>query len=332
MRDLNYPIRAYELGKLSSLQTIRPFPNPQFPLAINHVQMSRLSVNFIRWHWHEEMELIIVESGTLHVQTTVSSYILKQDECLFLNQNSLHRLHTEKGEDCVFYSIRFHISLLFPTGTMELSQKYLHPLISSRQVKSILLHHTAANSTPAVPGHLEEIILSELNKPDGYELLILGHLYQVWGYIAKYFQADSIQMPATKAAATDGQRVKTAMRYIAEHHAEPLTLDEIAESIHISKSECCRCFKRTIGLSPFEFLMRHRILEAIRKMRQKEAAADTISGLAASVGFNSTSYFNKLFKRYTNHTPLEYRQKILSSASYPATVTELTDTLNQEWS
>ena len=106
----------------------------------------------------------------------------------------------------------------------------------------------------------------------------------------------------------DEQRVKQAMLFIRMHHAEPISLEEIAGSVHISKSECCRCFSRTLQMTPFEYLMKYRIFEATRKMAQSpQEPPMSIADLAMSVGFNNTSYFNKLFKKYLGCTPTYYR-------------------------
>ena len=86
---------------------------------------------------------------------------------------------------------------------------------------------------------------------------------------------------------------------------EAVTLDDIANSIMVSKSECCRCFKRTLGITPFEYLMKYRIQESAKRIQRRPQ--DSISEIAGSVGFNNTSYFNKIFKKYMECTPSEYR-------------------------
>ena len=100
-----------------------------------------------------------------------------------------------------------------------------------------------------------------------------------------------------------------SIRWIEEHFAEPITLDEIAESIHISKSECCRCFQRVLRITPFEYLLKYRIFYATKLMQQQDPAASSISNLAITVGFGNISYFNKVFKRILNMTPTEYKKQ-----------------------
>ena len=104
--------------------------------------------------------------------------------------------------------------------------------------------------------------------------------------------------------------MKEAILYIEEHYSENITLDDLAASIHLSKSECCRCFKRTLQLTPFEYLMKYRIFRAASILQMNVPAPRSMSALAFSVGFNNASYFNKVFKQYLHCTPSEYKRKI----------------------
>ena len=161
---------------------------------------------------------------------------------------------------------------------------------------------------------MKQIIQIYYTNQPGSELMILSKLYAFWSELNEYMQQYPTSSPISSLIISDHDRVTAAIHYIAEHFADQITLEDIADSIHLSKSECCRCFKRSISLSPIEFLIQYRVMEAIRKMQTKEAVAKSISQLSASVGFNNASYFNKQFKRFINCTPLEYRNKLLSES------------------
>lgn len=304
---------TYSLNTNDNLQTIRSFPDPSFPFIINHLNMAQLSIPYIPWHWHDEIEFVWVKSGTLIVGTSDRSLQLKQDDCAFLNSGILHMLKTEPETDCDFFSVRFYSRLLFPDTTSTISTQYLQPLIVSPELRYIHLTAENALETRMIQLMKQIIQIYYMNQP-GSELMILSKLYSLWSELLEYYQQYPTHFPVTNLVISDYDRVSAAIHYIAAHYADPLTLDDIANSIHLSKSECCRCFKRAISLSPIEFLIQYRVMEAIRKMQTKEAVAKSISMLSASVGFNSASYFNKQFKRYTNCTPLEYRNKLLTES------------------
>ena len=304
----------YTLITNDNLQTIRPFPDPSFPFVINHLNMAQLSIPYIPWHWHDEFEFVWVNSGSLTINTSDGSISLQPDDCAFLNSGILHMIKTPGDDDCEFFSVRFYGKLLFPETGTTLSSQYMQPLLLSPELRYI--HLSAENPLMARMIQLmkQTIQIYYMNQP-GSELMILSKLYALWSELYEYLQQTPTTTPISSMTASDYDRVTSAIHFIAEHYAEPLTLEDIASTIHVSKSECCRCFKRVVSLSPIEFLIQYRIMEAIRKMQTKEAVAKSISQLSASVGFNNASYFNKQFKRHTNCTPLEYRNKLLSDSS-----------------
>lgn len=303
----------YTLKTNDNLQTIRPFPDPSFPFIIAHLNMAELSIPYIPWHWHNEFEFIWVKSGSLTVGTSDGAFTLQPDDCAFINCGILHMLKTQHDEDCDFFSIRFSSNLLFPDSNATLATQYMHPLLVSPELRYI--HLSAENPLKSrMIQQTKQVIQIYYMNQQGSELMILSKLYALWSELNEYLQQYPSASPVSGLSISDYSRVTAAIHYIAEHYADPLTLEDIANTIHVSKSECCRCFKRIVSISPIEFLIQYRVMEAIRKMQTKEAVAKSISQLSASVGFNNASYFNKQFKRHTNCTPLEYRKKLLSEA------------------
>ncbi len=302
----------YILETNHNLQTIRSFPDPSFPFALVHLHMSEESLSYIPWHWHDELEFIWVNSGTLIISATDDTITLNSGEGIFLNSTVLHTIHVEDGQSCDLFSLRFYSKLLFPNGASTIATQYLNPILTSPE-----LRHFHLNAKHPIEARILQLIkqITQIHFANqvGSELLILSKLYALWSELIEYVQQYPVPTEITNSAMLDHDRVLSAVHYIAEHFTDPITLDDIASTIHLSKSECCRCFKRVLNFSPIEFLIRYRIIEAVRKMQSKEAAAESISSLSASVGFNSVSYFNRQFKRYTDHTPLEYRRKLLSN-------------------
>lgn len=283
--------------------------NRDYPVDLHFIKMSLQSMQIVRWHWHEEMELIVIINGRVWIKTEDNSMLLTQGQGLFLNQNLLHSIRSYEEEDCTLYSLRFHPCYLFESADTFLGQKYLKPVTESANLKHLILDP----QNPLCREMLESvraIIEVNLKKSFGFEITVKGLLCCLWQLILNYITIQGESQDTPYISGSDSRRIKSAIRYIEEHYTESLTLEEIADYIHISKSECCRCFKRTLGLTPFEYLMRYRIFEATRKIQQKEAVAETISNLSFSVGFNSPSYFNKIFKKYLHCTPLEYKHNI----------------------
>ena len=92
-----------------------------------------------------------------------------------------------------------------------------------------------------------------MHKSYGYELMTKSNLCKLWIWLLNLKNKDSGN--AKQTSIIDENRVKQGILYIHEHYNENITLDTIAENIHLSKSECCRCFKRAASLTPFEYII-----------------------------------------------------------------------------
>jgi len=103
--------------------------------------------------------------------------------------------------------------------------------------------------------------------------------------------------------------VQRAIRFIHMHYAEPLTLTLMAEEAHLSESYFSTLFKKGCGYGFREYLCK------VRVDRAKELLEKTNMGvteIAQSTGFDSQSYFSKVFHGRTGMSPSDYRTKIRS--------------------
>lgn len=94
-------------------------------------------------------------------------------------------------------------------------------------------------------------------------------------------------------------KIIAAKNFIDSNYSEPLTLEEIASSVSISKFHFTRQFKRIYGRSPWQYLIEVRN----KKARELLANGVSISDACLSVGYESTTSFTRLFKRMTGRTP-----------------------------
>lgn len=277
-----------------------------FPVVTYFLDLSKMYMGAIRWHWHNEIEIIIINSGKANVLVDNAQVKLKAGEAVMVNQDVLHSIRPVENEKCTLYLILFHPSFLFGYGQAYFSARYLTPILSSSALKYIKLEEDIAWQE-ALIDHVNNAIAATLTKKFGYELVTKAELELFWAGILEYSYTPSETIESAEAS-SDSQRVKEALLYIEKHHMNSITLDDIAASIHVSKSECCRCFKCTLKITPIEYVMKYRIFEATRKIKRGVPESKSISELAMSVGFNNASYFNKLFKKYLDCTPSQYKE------------------------
>lgn len=99
--------------------------------------------------------------------------------------------------------------------------------------------------------------------------------------------------------------IKSVIAYIEENYKTQITVDDMVDIIHISKYHFIRCFRRTMGTTPYQYLINYRITVAKKMLR---TTIESVSEIAEKCGFLDTSNFIAQFKKQTGMKPLEYRR------------------------
>lgn len=95
------------------------------------------------------------------------------------------------------------------------------------------------------------------------------------------------------------------VHYIGQHLAENLSVDKLKALACMSKATFFRMFQREFGLTPVEHIVRERLAEAKRLLRQPLVS---VAEVCLRAGFNNLSYFQALFKKHEGLTPGAYKK------------------------
>lgn len=110
------------------------------------------------------------------------------------------------------------------------------------------------------------------------------------------------------SAGVQNKIIENTLKYIQQNLSAPLSLEVIAEHLHISAPHLSRTFKKYCDESLTEYINKARIEKA--KDYLKDSSMLTYE-IANQVGYNNTTYFSSIFKKYTGLSPSEYRQKYI---------------------
>src|SRR5205814_3368577 len=95
-----------------------------------------------------------------------------------------------------------------------------------------------------------------------------------------------------------------ARRFIEEHSAEELSLRTVAKAVNISANHLSEKFKQVTGVNFVDYVARTRFEKACDLLLNSDLR---ISEIAFAVGFQSLSQFNRVFKKLSGKSPMEYR-------------------------
>ncbi len=99
--------------------------------------------------------------------------------------------------------------------------------------------------------------------------------------------------------------VKYALAYLHQNYTSPLTRQEIADAVGVSKNYLSEIFRQEVGISPWDCLTRFRLQKAKELLR---STGDSITSIATRTGFDDPAYFSRVFRKHFGVTPQNYRQ------------------------
>ncbi|GHV95070.1 hypothetical protein AGMMS50293_13900 [Spirochaetia bacterium] len=101
------------------------------------------------------------------------------------------------------------------------------------------------------------------------------------------------------------------MDYIANNFSRPITVNDIASHVSLSRSRLYRVFMQQIFISPQQYLTEFRIREAARLLQRRSGS---IKEIAIAVGIEDPLYFSTVFKQITGKSPKNYMENLINGA------------------
>ncbi len=137
-----------------------------------------------------------------------------------------------------------------------------------------------------------------INNPIYNQLETKGILFQL---LSRF-----LALASDKYKITDN-RIQDTLRYIRNNIDRNISIKELSDTCHLSKDHFIRLFKKEIKMTPTQYINRKKIEKSQLMILTKNCS---IKDIAYNLSFDNISYFNRLFKKYTGITPLEYRHKL----------------------
>ena len=123
-------------------------------------------------------------------------------------------------------------------------------------------------------------------------------------------EANQKVVPETVVKTGVHQKVHEVALYLQTHIHESVSLEELAQRFFMSRSYLTRSFRNVTGFSVVEYMTYIRIQKAQQLLRKSDRSITEIADLC---GFGNITYFEKVFKTTTGHTPVQYRKTVDTS-------------------
>lgn len=158
--------------------------------------------------------------------------------------------------------------------------------------------------------HLSERVL-EINEKTGliyeqeiYDLFLIPACYtELCDPAKKLFR--TVFLYSSKKTCNTALSIENIKDYLRQNHADAITVDDLASRFNFNSSYLIRAFKKETGQSPMRYLLQIRMENALDLLKNRPDLS--IREISALVGYEDQHYFSRLFKKYTEKTPSDYR-------------------------
>jgi AraC-like DNA-binding protein len=140
----------------------------------------------------------------------------------------------------------------------------------------------------------------------------LDHEEAAYALAALALKTEPSDRPPVRISARDKERIRSTIRYIETSYDQPCSLDQLAQSVSLSRYHFLRVFMAATGQSPNQYVINTRLRAAAEQLL---TTAESVSAVAFKVGFNDLSHFHARFRAVFGCSPRRWRADALSRAN-----------------
>ncbi len=252
-------------------------------------------------HWHNEMEIVYVEEGEFEECIDFEYYHITKGDIILVNPCVLHSFRQYKDEKACFRTIMFDFCMLTGNTADASSIKYFNPFMDGSYISPQIIS-PGQNHYSELAECVRSLLDTYMEKESFFEIKIKAELYKLFYILFRnFFKAESGNNSIKDSTTCN---IKIILDYISENYMRPITIDELADSVNLSKHYFMRFFKKYMGMTCIEYINDYRLNIATNLLLTTRMQ---ITEVAASIGIANLSYFNRIFKKKYNMTPKEYR-------------------------
>jgi AraC-like DNA-binding protein/quercetin dioxygenase-like cupin family protein len=267
---------------------------PEFPLRVLEYEAAPDD----QMHSHDYLEVALCLAGSGKFKFGLREEPIEPGDVFLIDNSDAHIAVADPGVHLKLLLALFLPEFLAAPGCRSFDSEYLTPFMDGRASRRI--HHDSQLAHEVRPILFDLKTAAEGGDPsDRY--LIDANLRRFLGVVMKH---QGHELAPSETAGDVQQQLSPALTYVAEHFREAITLDQVAETVHLSASRARHLFKDATTVGFKEYVTKLRLAEAKRLLLNTEI---NICEIASAVGYSNVYQFYKVFHRYTQMSPADYR-------------------------
>lgn len=246
-----------------------------------------------RTHLHQDMEMIYILKGDVEVFLDNKSYMLSENDFILINTNKKHWI--KSGNNSVL-GLRFLIDYQMLTEYMKTNQLlFWCNTVTDNDESYTLLRKI-----------MDQILSLYFNEVEAEEFRIRSLMNEMLYLLTSNFMVKTDMQKMVLQKDEEDARIIEIRNYILNHYQKQLSLNDLAERMHLSSAHLSRYIKQNFGISFLDYLNNVRLFHAVDDLVYSNKK---IINIAIDNGYPTPTAFNKAFRDCYQMTPTEYRNK-----------------------
>ncbi len=268
---------------------------PDYPIYIRRALLSAYSGYAAPAHWHDDIEFTVVLSGEMQYNVNGETVTLAENEGIFVNARQMHFGFSAKKTECDFICILLHPLILCATYAYE--RDFVLPVLKNRNAAYVKLNA----GIPWQEQIVEWVKAIYFGRNEPAAVLKTQNLFSgIWIQLYENTSFEGL----SQSRDSDLSTLKKMIGFIQKNYTAKIGLSEIAAAGAVGQSKCCKLFSRYIGQTPNHYLTQYRLDKSTYLLENTD---QTVTEIAAAVGFNSSSYYAEAFRKWYGKSPSDYR-------------------------
>lgn len=254
-------------------------------------------------HWHEEMEIVYVEEGKAYISINDKNIYGNKGDLIFIEKGAVHYIKSpDENNTLKFRTLVFNLSILRLNEENYCQKQFISPLMNCKVMFKNIITSKDENYSKIISAYIT-LIDTFKSKESYYQLHIISLFYNLF-----YEMLAGGHLLQRESKSRKNQRaIKQCLAYIDQNFHNRISVRDLAEMINFSEDYFIHEFSKFMGKSPISYLNSVRLDKAKMMLNSTDKSIDDI---AFDSGFQTTSYFIRLFKKQNGITPLQYRKKL----------------------
>ena len=271
-----------------------------FPMTVNHDDLWSFEGKNVPIHWHNDLEINLIREGEAVFQVYQKSYRVRTGEGFLLNRNVPHSCSSPGNEHVRYSTILVRPDFLYGDFGSDVERKCFQPFLQNSAIPCIHLTGFDENGKEILQ-KLNQVEEAFDRKRFCYELKIKGLLCEAFAMILYGHRQELTKF--VPANLQELERLEKMLNYLNMHFTEVISLQDLADQVHLSREVCCRLFKKMTGKTITGYLEEYRLNKSFSLVQSGQYSMTQITEM---VGFSNPSRFASAFRKRFGCNPGEY--------------------------